>query len=206
MSEHCSCGAELPEGAEECPNCGKPTVEEVRPEPIPREFVPEPEVKPRRMDFGNADALRAALPAGALAYLVTGLGSAVFPGSPLVAYPLAGLLAVTLYRLRTREPVSRWQGIRLGWITGILSFLLILFVTGVAALFGAELFGPEMQAAVAEQMKEYPAEFQEAWTETMADASSRGVLVLVLLATSFLVVTGLTALGGLMGAVSRGGR
>lgn len=208
MPEHCSCGTKLPEGAAECPHCGKPTFEEVRPEPIPREAVPDPEPprKTGRVHFGNPDVIRSALPAAALAYLLAGLGSAIFPASPLIAYPLAGVLAVTLFRLRTRKHVSRWDGVKLGWMTGLVSFLLILAVTGVAAIFGADLFGPEMQEAVAERMQEYPAEVQEAWEETLASPTARGVLMLLLLAMSFGIVTALTAVGGLLAVLGRSAR
>src|SRR5579871_5216148 len=117
MPEFCSCGAQLPPDALFCHKCGKPQREIVAPEPPPpplRESLP--------VNFRNPVALRIAF---SVAIGATILSFVV----PFLNWIAGGFFAVLFYRRSTGSFLNVNAGLRLGWITGILAFVLysILF-------------------------------------------------------------------------------
>jgi hypothetical protein len=133
MALICTCGAQLPDNARFCLHCGKPQREEdLRPmaEAQPA-FVPPP---PPPVSFGNPIAFRVALISASISALLTkipimNLGCCLWMTG-------AGFLAAVLYARRTGLMLSVSDGVRLGWITGLLTsaISLVLMVVSFALL------------------------------------------------------------------------
>lgn len=138
MPEFCTCGAQLPDDARFCHKCGKPQrdepilVEESPAiEPIQPEVVAAPEPAKLPINLRNKAAVRAAL----LACLAVFFLSIPLGALALLGMVLGGGFAVYLYRRGTGQSLSVANGARLGWITGIFLFVLILLnFTAVVAL------------------------------------------------------------------------
>jgi hypothetical protein len=143
MPDFCSCGAQLPEDAVFCHKCGKPQrdIAAAEPEPLPRagwqtpvadEAVvvsPVPEHHaPQPVNFANPTAVK-------IAALVS-LGASALFFLPYVNWLAAGYFAVFLYRRKTGTPVNLGAGVRMGWMTGLLTFaiLAVLFAGFVVML------------------------------------------------------------------------
>jgi hypothetical protein len=130
VPEFCTCGAQLPPDARFCHKCGRPQREELfaQPqaeqeapqEPPPRSAQPPP--GPPRIDFRNSVAVRSSFFAALFANLLNLLPYLI------VACPIwlisAGFLCVLLYQRRTGHLLSIRSGARMGWITGVLSFVI----------------------------------------------------------------------------------
>ena len=125
MPEFCTCGAQLPPDARFCHKCGKPQREEPAaqpaPEQAPAEVPPTPPVPPP-IDFRNPVAVRVGFLAALLANLLNALPYLIL-GCPLWLLA-AGFLCVYLYNRRTGQSLSVRSGARLGWITGVFSFVI----------------------------------------------------------------------------------
>lgn len=92
-------------------------------QPVAAEAVPpELPVEPAAINLANGSAVRAALLAGIVAFFLSGpLGTL-----GLFALVGGGVFAVFLYRRSTGQALSAANGARLGWITGIFLFVLLL--------------------------------------------------------------------------------
>jgi hypothetical protein len=136
MPEFCTCGAQLPPDALFCHKCGKPQRELVIPEttapaatdkpPEPAPAVSTPAAQPVPLNFHNRAAVRIALLMAGLATLLSFL--------LYVNWFLAGFLAVFLYRRRTGQTLNLESGVRMGWITGLMMFAMMVAVLGCFAL------------------------------------------------------------------------
>ena len=209
VADFCTCGAELPPDARFCHKCGKPQREEavVVPEPVV-EFVPLPvavpvaPAVPVSTDVSLHDrpavlsALTAALIGLALMMMVF-LPAILRFASPVVS----GFLAVLIYRRRTQKLVNIKNGLRLGWITGMLAFVItvIMFTLTMMVL----LSDPQAVAMVKDSMKEMgsPKEL-----DAMVEVLKTPAGILAWLASSFFTLTGLPMLGGALGATLAGKR
>ena len=205
MSERCTCGAQLVPDALFCHKCGKPLRELTAPEPTapvsqhaefpPPTAPPKPQALP--LNFHNPIAVRVAFLVALIATLMSWV-----PLLNLVMWGAAGFCAVYLYRRRTGVLVNVRGGVSLGWITGVIMFVLttvIFTVTilpmassgGIAALFKSQFKNasdPNVQEAL-----------------RMLDTSSG--LAAILLATLFMLfifITLLSMAGGALGAMLAG--
>lgn len=144
MESRCTCGAVTVDGALFCHKCGRPlfdypAAEPKRAEPAPAHAV---DPLPAEISFRNAVAVRVGfLVAGLgifLTNLTTLLGSVPLQFLAFIALSMAsGYLAVWLYRRRTGQELSVKSGAQLGWITGVLSFLIaVVILTITIALVG----------------------------------------------------------------------
>jgi len=157
VPEYCTCGAQLPPDARFCHKCGKPQREEdvpVEEQPIvvaPPPPPPAGPAPPAAINFRNAIAVRVALLAGALAFLM----SAVLGPLGLIALAAGGFFAVYLYRRRTGAMLSVANGARLGWISGIFVFAIAMLVFTIQMVAASP---SEMMNALRDQMaKNYSA-------------------------------------------------
>ena len=151
MQEFCSCGAELPPDALFCHKCGKPQRELVTPEilpppPPPPEVTPPVRVAtPLPLNFRNRAAVRIALLVSALATLLSFL--------PYLNWFMAGFLAVFLYRRRTGQLLNLESGVRMGWITGLMTFAIMAALLGFSlvtlqAIGGISAFQAQFKGTV----------------------------------------------------------
>jgi hypothetical protein len=196
VPEYCTCGAQLPPDARFCHKCGKPQREEdlvVEEQPIvvvaPPPVAPPP---PPAINFHNAIAVRVALLAGTLAFMI----SAVLGPLGLIALAFAGFFAVYLYRRRTGAILSVANGARLGWLSGIFIFTIAIIVFTIQLV---ALSPSQMMRDLHEQMtKNYSASEAQINQVITFLASPSGIGMIVLF--SFLMITLLPALGGAVGA------
>src|ERR1017187_10361537 len=118
MADICTCGAQLPPDSLFCHKCGKPQREIETPE-IERNVFTAPPVEPRPaplpLNFRNPIAVRIALMAAVGATLLNFL-------VPILNWPAAGFFAVFLYCRKTGTRLDVSAGVKIGWITGLLTY------------------------------------------------------------------------------------
>lgn len=201
MPEFCTCGAQLPPDARFCHKCGKPqydypALEEETAQPAPPPIVGASLPAPLEIGFHNGLAVRIGLIAAfsAVAMFLFPLPN---PFLRLLAFLVAGILAVFLYTRRTGQMLTIRGGARMGWITGIFSFLL------VGALATVSMVAIANQEGLAKFLsKQLPP--NDARTDTMVqmlqDPASLAAVVLFMLIVLFIIVTALPMIGGALGA------
>ena len=197
MPDICTCGARLPEDARFCHKCGKPqreelvlVEEEIAPEPVAPPPPPVPEPAP--INLRNGLAVRAALPAGALAIAL------LFIAGPagLVALFGAGIFAVYLYRRWTGQRLSMMNGARLGWIAGIFIFVISAILVTLTIF---ALSQPEVLQQAREQMAKRSTLSEADITRALAELRTPAG-ILATMSVLFLSSTLLPAFGGAIGA------
>ena len=142
MPEFCTCGAQLPPDARFCHKCGKPQREEPAAEALaasaepPAAAVSPPfdAAAPQPLSFRNPIAIRVGLLAAGLVCLLMMIPGVNY-GSILWLLG-AGYFSVWIYKRRTGQRLTVRGGARMGWITGVLSFVLltVLFTLSVVAI------------------------------------------------------------------------
>ena len=207
VGEQCTCGAALPEGARFCHKCGKPqsvaadaeeTISEVIPAPQPPPAA-QPAAAPVPIGFQNSVAVRVGfLAAGLISLLLSFPMPAVFSFLwQMVLLPAGGFFSVYLYSRRTGEFLTVRGGARMGWLTGIFCFviLMVLFTTTVISVasndgmsdFYRELANQAATPEVAEQIRNF-----------LASPGGPAALFAGILVTLFIMVTLLPAIGGML--------
>ena len=158
MPEFCSCGAQLPPDSLFCNKCGKPQREVVAPEPEPESdaaLLPPPPapvaVPPPPLNFHNLVAIKIAFMMAVLATLMSFL--------PYVNWLAAGFFAALMYRRRTGYLLNLESGLRLGWMTGMLMFVIIMVIFTasmalISAAGGLAALPAEVKAAVDPRVQE----------------------------------------------------
>ncbi len=197
MPEYCTCGAELPPDARFCHKCGRPLRDEPVSEP---EIIPPPPPLPPvaapPINFGNPLAVRLAFLAALVACLFTFVQ---FLGCPLWLFG-SGLMAAVWYRRRSREPLSVENGARMGWITGLFSFMIftVLFTFSFVTAIRSGVFERGMR----EQIRNLP--FGQANADKVLEMLRSPMGMALNLALSLLVMFVIfavfAALGGALGA------
>ncbi len=196
MSEYCSCGALLPPDAVFCQKCGKPqreiapaespVEEEVPVAPPPAPYVP---IQSLPVSFSNPIAIRVALLVAVSATVL----SFVLPFFNWIA---GGYFAVVLYRRRTGSFLSVRAGLRLGWLTGILAFVLSAIAFTIQVL-------PHLSTMLQERMKDLPGQdpalIQE-MTRFFQTGPGIATALVFSLAGMFVMILALTLAGSALGA------
>jgi len=197
----CTCGAVLPPDARFCHKCGKPQREEplIGQPPEQKEALPPPLTKPAPppIGFHNGPAVRIALMAGTLAFLLSILsGQLALPQTFALLWLIAaGFLAVFLYRRRTGQRLSVLSGAHLGWICGIFGFLIVTLLLTVTVVMMSE---PAAVSAMRDQLKTHG--IPEANANQMIQLFRTPAGITEALLASFLLFTLLPAFGGALGA------
>jgi hypothetical protein len=193
------------DGARFCHKCGKPQFEEdvLRLNELEQASAPvqaplqPPTLEEARplvgISFRNSRAVLISL-------LVAAGAMVCFLPIALVAAPLfpiflcgVGFVAVYLYRRGAKEPLSTSAGARLGWMTGLWIFLVTAVLLAMTALVIASPAGWEQLRAAWSQVPQ---------TAKLLDLSQHDLLIqmLIMLPFSFLLLTMLPGLGGILGA------
>jgi hypothetical protein len=152
MPEFCSCGAQLPDDARFCHKCGKPQRDEIVVEQPPP-LRPAITVASPVGEWTGAPSFRHPV-AVRVGFFVASIATFLCIALPLgfvVWLPAAGFLSVYLFSRRTGQPLSVRNGVRMGWISGILSFLIItVLLTFLVALFASrpEGFDPAIRESL----------------------------------------------------------
>lgn len=202
MPDFCTCGVQLPPDARFCHKCGKPQYDypglvEDTPEVVPPPVPVAPVQTPLEISFHNGIAVRIGFLAALIAVLLF-MFPLPFPFLRLLlAFIAAGFLAVFAYTRRTGQVLSIRGGARMGWITGIFSFMFvsILFTVAMVAIsnegglvkfFRSQLPPNDARAEQLTQALSNPA--------TLAGGLAFSVILL------FIILTALPVLGGALGA------
>ena len=190
MADFCTCGAELVPDSLFCHRCGKPQREiliaEPEPEPVVVEEPPPPPAPalPPPVNFHNRQAIQIGLLMAVLATLASFL--------VYFNWLAAGFFTVLLYRRRTGQALDMQSGVRLGWITGILMFVIMTVI-----LTGAVLFVSNGGLA------NLPAEVKNALDPRMQEALKAlqsGPAIAEMVVMLFVFTTMLSMAGGALGA------
>lgn len=201
MPEFCTCGAQLPPDARFCHKCGKPqydypAVQEQPPEPVETQPAVELKKAPLEIGFHNGLAVRYGLLAAisAVALFMVPLPN---PFLRLLAFLIGGFWAVFLYTRRTGQMLTIRSGARMGWITGIFSFVLvgILFTVAIVAISNQE----GLAKFLSRQLPPNDAR-TETMTQMFQDPATLAAVVLFSLVALFVIVAGLPTIGGALGA------
>lgn len=220
MEGYCTCGAKLVEDALFCHRCGRPLRELVPPDSAeapaaaaPPETVRQPEpaspFEPgaARPAFQNDAAMRAGFLAAILVQLASMLSAAA--GASLLL-PLVlvggGFYSVVLYGRRTGLPPTVLEGARVGWITGIFTFVImtVFFAAGMVLL----MRNGEMVQAYQESLAamNLPGDAVDRLRKLLADPKAFSLTILAGLVFQFVFLTIFCSLGGALGARLRGRR
>jgi hypothetical protein len=205
------------EDARFCHRCGRPTREDEQelaaayqqdqelqdssiPPTAPAPASPEIDTPPpAEVSFRNGVAVRAGFLAAALIQLVLMITALTHLALllPLVLC-FGGAYSVFLFRRRSGRGVSVMEGARLGWITGVFSFVIstVLFTAGLlasgrglAAMMQESMNGAGVDAATVTKA-----------LDLLRQPQYVGIFVILMLAFNFVMVTVVCSLGGAVGA------
>lgn len=198
-----------------CHRCGRPV------RPLTTDIPELPEPAPAVTPAAGAERLRAVaaqLPpeigfqnpaAVRVAAMIAALGTlmGLLPVPPilsifwkLVTLVAAGFIAVYVYHRRTGDLPSVRGGARIGWMTGMFSFViaLVMFVAGAVALSSqgglAGLFRKQLMSANS------PSSELDEMMRILDSPSGMAMLVTTLVMILFLLFTALPMIGGALGA------
>ena len=202
MPDFCTCGAELPPDARFCHKCGKPQREEL-PEPVEAELpaaAPPPVVQVAgRIDFHNPAAIRVAFLAASLVWL---LDLVPFLGYGVLLWLLGGgFFSVYLYCRRTGQKLNVRSGVRMGWLTGIFTFVIgTVFYT--LAIISISMRSGGLTAFYRESLSNMgmPSQNMQQALEMLQTPGGIASLIVFTLALLFAVFTLFPILGGALGA------
>ncbi len=211
MSEfYCTCGARLPDDARFCHKCGKPQFEApaADPDEVPLQAVradlAAAAAAPPDVGFGNPQAVRIGLFVALLSFFVVVLSAQfVGPGLPILPFVCllgAGFISVYLYRRRTGLPVTLRSGARMGWMTGVFAFIILLVLLIFLVL---AISDPSIASKLLADMKARGANVN---AETMMEAFRNPAGIVQMILISFVTFTLFPALGGMLGAKLLNGR
>ncbi len=201
MPEFCSCGAQLPEDARFCHKCGKPQREEmvveVPPPPHVTVVLPPAETWSGAPSFHNPVAIRVGF---FVASIATFLCLAI-PFGFAVWLPAAGFASVYLFSRRTGQSLSVRNGARMGWIAGMLSFLIItvlftLIAVALASRPGGlpEFFREQLGA------RSVSGQDLEKAIEMLKNPADQALVYMFFLLFWFMVISVFCTAGGAIGA------
>jgi len=198
MPDFCTCGAQLPPDALFCHKCGKPQRELVVPEtlepaaPVVEAPPPAPRVQALPLNFRNPVAVRISLLVAVVATLLNFL--------PFLNWVAGGFFAVFFYRRRTGSVLTVHAGVKLGWITGLLTFVLsaILFAVQEIPMAMSGKLSPVLRDRL-NAMGQDPATVEQ-FMRFLESGSGMMLMLGFLLVSLFMFITGLSMAGGALGA------
>jgi hypothetical protein len=200
MGEFCTCGAQLPPDALFCHKCGKPQREILA--PSDEQAAPSEELAPPASPAYIPSALRDSLPlnfhnaaAVRIGLIVAACSTVIFFILPFLNWLFGGFLAVFLYRRRTGSLLNTGAGMRIGWITGVLAFVLYIIPFAIQI--------PRMNSMMEERLRSMQGQdpaLIEQMTRFFQSAPGTVMVVGFSLMLMFLIITFLSMAGGALGA------
>jgi hypothetical protein len=190
----------LVEEARFCHKCGRPTSgrEEIVPE-APRIILTPPVLPPDAaggVSFANPVVLRIAFAAAALSIL---LDMIPIVGLLFIIWSMgAGYLAVWMYRKRTGLPVSVGSGAKLGWITGVFTFVILTVMVTATVVFSGEKLGDEFRSQLTATWSHNPNYKQ--MLSTLENPATLATMIIFMLLCFFVVLSLASVAGGALGA------
>lgn len=217
METTCTCGAKLVEDALFCHRCGRPVREltpaaeqerpEAAPEPVASAAPDAAAPAAGESPFQNQAAIRVGFLAALLVQLASIL-SAMAGASILLPLLLlgGGFYAAVLYMRRTGAPLSVIEGARVGWITGIFTFVIatVFFTAGMAVLSASGDLSKAYEESLARM--NLPPDSVERFRKMLEDPRTFAFTLIAGLVFQFLFLTIFCSLGGALGARLRGSR
>lgn len=206
--EYCTCGAKTVEGARFCHKCGRPLYDEpiVADEPVveappPPASAQSAPAKETEISFRNRIAVNVGLAVAGLAIVANQLlalfGSLVLQLISLVGLSLlSGLFAVWLYKQRTGQSVSVKSGARLGWITGVFSFVIVTVLTTITIA----MMGPDTLAKAYRDPRLAPSMPKAELDAFLSDPAAMATMFIFGMAAAFAMYTIAASIGGALGA------
>jgi hypothetical protein len=202
VSEFCTCGAALVPDARFCHKCGRPVreeplLEEVRePAPVSRP-APPAAATAQEITFRDSTAVRVGFLAGLLAFLLGLLPAPFLMRALLLA--AAGIFSVYLYARRSGRPLTVGGGARIGWISGLFCFVIVVVLFTINFALVAMLTRETgMASFYREQLSAMGMPQQN--IEEVLEVFQSPVRLAGLLVSIFVIFTGLMTAGGALGA------
>lgn len=208
MPEFCTCGAQLPDDARFCHKCGKSQRAEPPPgieEPVAdltQRVIPPVAVGPATLvtdnsavtvGFDNPFAVRASLFAASIAVVLDMMP--VLNLFPFLWALGAGFAAVMIYKRRTGQSLSVRNGAKLGWITGVLTLLMLTVLLTVMVVVIATNW-PMMRELLVNRATQDPR-----MAELLRIIEDRNVMMIVTgIVLTFGLFAGACVAGGAIGA------
>lgn len=206
IKDICDCGwSPIPHGASFCPGCGKPLTDVARESERQANSFQRPREEEEdsglvdRVTFGTPGALRSCYWSAAFAAIIMSLPYASL--LCFIVYPGAGFYSVHSFRRQTGKRVTLRAGAKLGFLTGVITFALLLILLTIASSMpgspGMSDTLDELEAAF-EQQNEHDlvAQVQKLREEPTALA----LVALIGLSVVFCVTTAFATAGGALGA------
>ena len=197
MPEICNCGAQLPEDARFCHKCGRPLYEIGHVEaPVAAPPPPTQVVSPVTPSFRHPVAVRIGLLVSGMATLLC----LVLPYGFVIWLPAAGFVAVYLFSRRTGQSLSVRNGARMGWIAGILSFVIATVLLTLFAVALANTPGGIEQLREQLSARSVSSEDMERALAILGNPRDRALFFIQFLAFWFMFSSVFCAAGGALGA------
>jgi hypothetical protein len=201
VPEFCSCGAELPPDARFCHKCGKPQREEdvvfEQPAAAPPPVTPlVPTLVLGGVGFRNPLAFRIGILTALLALLLNLL---VFIACPLWL-AAAGFFGVYLYQRRSGQLLSVRSGAKMGWLTGVMTFL--LSSVPLSYFYVETVTNPSYSAQMRDSLSRlpFPPGLKEQMLASLQTPPGIAMQVLTFLIMLFVLFTLFPLIGGALGA------
>ena len=202
----CTCGAQLPDDARFCHRCGRPQLEEdiarMREDesvPVPTPPPPPPPPAPK-IDFGNRKAVTISIAVAMLTLFVFIASSVLAPfAATLFILPLfciSGFVAARWYMKQTGQSITAQAGARLGFMTALWAFLVVVVICVLMAVF---VSNPEWRSQIVDMVNAQgnPAAGQIA--KLLEDPRRFIFLMMGELLVNFCLFTFPSMLGGMLG-------
>ena len=202
----CDCGwSPIPHGASFCPGCGKPLTEVARESERQANSFQRPREAEEdsglvdRVTFGTPGALRSCYWSAAFAAIIMSLPYASL--LCFIVYPGAGFYSVHSFRRQTGRRVTLRAGAKLGFLTGVITFALLLILMTIASSMPGSpgLSGTldELEAAFEQQNEPQLVDQVQA---LRGDPTALAFVALIGLSVVFCLTTTFSTAGGALGA------
>lgn len=219
----CNCGAQLPDDARFCHKCGKPQYESdlVRmreeaepsqpPEPPPPAAPPAPSrfgrsraalpgLDHKKIDFANRRAILVSVIVALLTLFCFTACSVLVPfAASLLMLPLfclSGFVAARLYIRQTGEVISTQSGARLGFMTALWAFLVVVIMCVLLAVL---ISSPELRSEIIDKLTSQGNPATQQIVKMLNDPRRFILLMMGELLVNFCLFTFPSMLGGMLG-------